>query len=111
VNHHETPILDPRNAVQVFDELLARRPACVPEWIPAKEGPAQALLQIFARYMQAVIDRLNQAPDKNLLAFLDMLGISLIPARAARAPVVFEPLPNAIDGRITAGTRRVQTVS
>jgi hypothetical protein len=63
------------------------------------------LLQIFARYMQVVIDRLNQAPDKNLLAFLDMLGISLIPARAARAPVVFAPLPNAIDGRITAGTR------
>jgi hypothetical protein len=105
VNHHETPILDPRDAVRVFDELLARRPAYVPEWIPAKEGAAQALLQIFARYMQVVIDRLNQAPDKNLLAFLDVLGISLIPARAARAPVVFEPLPNVIDGRISAGTR------
>jgi predicted phage baseplate assembly protein len=105
VKHHETPILDPRDAMRAFDELLARRPAYVPEWIPAKEGTAQALLQIFARYMQAVIDRLNQAPDKNLLAFLDMLGVSLIPARAARAPVVFEPLPNATDARIAAGTR------
>ncbi len=105
MKHKGMPILDPRDAEQVLNELLARRPAYVPELSPAVGGPAQALLQIFARYMEVVIDRLNQAPDKNLLAFLDMLGISLIPAQAARAPVVFEPLPNAGDGRITAHTR------
>jgi hypothetical protein len=55
--------------------------------------------------MQVMIERLNQAPSKNLLAFLDMMGISLIPSKPARAPVVFRPAPSARDGRIEAGTR------
>jgi hypothetical protein len=99
------PTLDRRNAVQVLEELLRRRPAYVPELVPAPGGATSTLLQIFARYMEVVIDRLNQAPDKNLLAFLEMLGINLLPAQAARAPVVFQPLPNADNGRIIARTR------
>ena len=100
-----TPILDTRDAVQVLGELLARRPAYVPEWLPAEHGAARALLQIFARHMQVVIDRFNQAPEKNLLAFLDMLGISLIPAQAARAPVVFQAIANIGDSRVPVRTR------
>ncbi|MGH8555092.1 MAG: hypothetical protein ACREUD_05945, partial [Gammaproteobacteria bacterium] len=100
-----TPVLDPRDAEQVFAELLTRRPAYVPEVNPSEGGAAQALFRIFARYMEVVTARLNQAPDKNLLAFLDMLGISLIPPQAARAPVVFTPLPETGDGRIEARTR------
>jgi hypothetical protein len=101
----DPPILDARGAAEVFAELLARQPAYVPELAPAEKGPGYALLQIFARYMQAVTSRLNQTPDKNLLAFLDTLGVSLIPAQAARAPVVFTPLPESGDGRIEGRTR------
>lgn len=100
-----TPVLDGRDAEQVFGELLTRRPTYVPDLIPSEGGGAQALFRIFARYMEVVTARLNQAPDKNLLAFLDMLGISLIPPKAARAPVVFTPLPDTGDGRIEARTR------
>lgn len=100
-----TPILDPRDAGRVLAELLARRPGYLPGWLPASGQGGWGLLQILARYAEVIIDRLNQAPDKNKLAFLDMLGISLIPAQPARAPVVFEPLPNAGNGRIPAGTR------
>ena len=105
MRQNKTPLLDSRDAAQVFNELLTRAPDFVSELTPAKGGPAQALLQIFARYMEVIIHRLNQAPDKNLLAFLDMLGINLIPPQSARAPVVFEPLPNAGNGRIAARTR------
>ncbi len=105
MRRNKTPLLDPRDAEQVFKELLARGPDYVPELTPAEGGPAQALMQIFARYMEVIIHRLNQTPDKNLLAFLDMLGISLIPPQSARAPVVFKPLPNAGNGRIAARTR------
>ena len=100
-----TPRLDPRNASDLMDELLALRPAWTPELSPAKGEPAYALLQIFARFMQSSIDRLNQAPDKNLLAFLDTFGISLIPPQPARAPVVFTPVPNSADATIPARTR------
>jgi hypothetical protein len=99
------PQLDTRDAAAVFEELLTRRAAYLPEFAPVPAHPSWALLQIFARYAQTVIDRLDRAPDKNLLAFLDLLGISLIPAQAARAPVVFQPVPSASDGRVAAGTR------
>jgi hypothetical protein len=99
------PVLDARGAAELTAALLARQPAYVPELTPAEKGPAHALLQIFARYMQAVTSRLNQTPDKNLLAFLDTLGVSLIPAQAARAPVVFTALPESGDARIESRTR------
>jgi hypothetical protein len=105
VRENQTPVLDARDAAAVLQELLARKSAYVPELRPIPGRPAYALLQIFSRYMQVMIERLNQAPDKNLLAFLDMMGISLIPAKPARAAVVFRPAANARDGRIEAGTR------
>lgn len=100
-----TPVLDSRTSAGIVDELIELRPAWTPELVPLPGDPTWALFQIFGRYAQIVLDRLNQAPDKNLLAFLDMLGISLIPAKPARAPVVFVPVPNAADAIVPAGTR------
>lgn len=88
-------VLDPRDDVQVMAALLRRLPGYVPGWQPQANGNSAALLQIFARYMQVLIERLNAAPDKNQLAFLDLLGISLVQAQAARAPVVFKFQPPA----------------
>lgn len=105
------PIVDNRDAERVFLELMHRGPAYLPAWRPGEGQPGWALLRIFARYMQTVIERLNEAPDKNLLAFLDMLGINLIPAQAARAPVVFKPLPNFGNGQVAARTRLGAQVS
>jgi len=105
VKHGETPVLDARDSAGVFDELRARCPAYVPEWIPVEDGMGQALLRIVARYAEVAIARLNQSPDKNRLAFLDTLGISLIPAQPARAVAVFQPMPLGVDSRIAAGTQ------
>lgn len=107
MKRNATPILDSRDAAKVFAELLARGPAYVPELKPTEGQPAWALYQIFARYMQVLIERLNQAPDKNRLAFLDTLGIELIPAQPARAPVVFRMSEQATDSRLPAKTRLV----
>src|ERR1039457_637991 len=60
--------------------------------------------------MQTTIERLNKAPGKNFLAFLDMMGISLIPPQAARAPVVSKPVPRAANGRVPAGAQLGATV-
>ena len=101
----QTPIFDPRDARQIMALLLERWPAYLPDWVARDKSPAQTLAQIFSRYMEVLIGRLNQAPDKNLLAFLDMLGIELIPARSARAPVVFQASSKNEDGRVEAATR------
>jgi hypothetical protein len=105
VNGTGTPTLDSRSTQDFYAELSAIEPAFVPELIPAAQGTAAALLQIVARFSWIVAQRLNRAPDLDKLAFLDMLGINLIPAQPARAPLVFQPLPLKSNSRIPAGTR------
>lgn len=98
-----TILLDERDTAEILKALLARRFGYTPEWKPEDGG--YALAAIFARYLHAIRQRLNQAPDKNKLAFLDLLGIQLIPAQAARTPVVFRLAENVPDARLPAGTR------
>jgi hypothetical protein len=100
-----TPVLDPRSAADFYAGLTALQPAFTPELTAATSGQNAALLQIIARFSSIVAQRLNQAPDLDKLAFLDMLGVNLIPAHPARAPLVFQPLPMTVDGHIPAGAR------
>ncbi len=100
-----TPVLDPRDAAAFFAQLEQGIPAFTPELVENGSGSTTALLQVLARYLGTVTQRLNQAPGKNFLAFLETLGISLIPPQPARAPLVFTPLPMAPNGTIPAGTR------
>jgi hypothetical protein len=74
--------LDARDVARFVAELLARRPGYVPEWLPSDGGLDAALAQIAAHYWQAIVQRLDQAPEKNKLAFLDTLGVQLIEAWA-----------------------------
>ena len=105
MNPNQTPIVDARNAALVVAELTALQPAYTPELQPAAAGPVWALAQIFGKYVQAVVERLNQAPDKNKLAFLDWMGVNLLPAQAARAPLVFTAIKGTGDGRVPERTR------
>lgn len=97
--------LDARDVARFVAEILARRPGYTPEWTPSESGLDAALAQIAARYWQAIVQRLNQAPEKNKLAFLDTLGVQLIPAQAARTPMVFRLAGNVPDARLPAGTQ------
>lgn len=96
--------LDSRDAPQLAAELLARAPGFLAAWRPAA-GVDQTLPWIVARYVQAIIQRLNQAPEKHKLAFLESCGIQLIPAQPSRAPMVFQLADNAADGRVPSATR------
>ena len=105
MNPNQTPILDSRDAGLVVAELSALQPAYVPELQPNSSGPVWALAQILGKYVQAVVERLNQAPDKNKLAFLDLFGVNLLPAQAARAPLVFKAITGTGNSRVPARTR------
>ncbi|GJG89723.1 hypothetical protein tb265_49040 [Gemmatimonadetes bacterium T265] len=99
------PVLDPRDAAAAAAEVAGRLPAYVPGAHVGASGPAAAATQVFGRFVKALADRVNQAPEKNQLAFYDLLGVGLLPAQAARAPFVFAALPNVGDSRVPAGTR------
>ncbi|HEU4510645.1 MAG TPA: putative baseplate assembly protein [Pyrinomonadaceae bacterium] len=96
-------LLDDRNVDQIATDLLARRLGYVPNWTPKTKGADAAIAQIAARYLYAVVQRLNQSPEKNKLAFFDLLGLSLVPAQAARAPIVFQLAPDAPDSLANKG--------
>lgn len=85
--------------------IMARRSGYVPDWLPKEGAPDSALIQIVSRYIESIYQRLGQAPGKNLLAFLDLLGLQLIPPQSARAPMVFTLAENAADARLPAGSR------
>lgn len=97
-------VLDGRDAEEILEELLARIPGYVPEWKPEDGDAGRALGVIVSTWAQAILQRLNQAPGKQKLAFLDMLGIGLAPARASRAPIVFQLTDGATSGSAKAAT-------
>lgn len=100
-----TPTLDDRQIQAMVADLLARMPGYTPGWTPTQNSPSWAITQIYARYLRALAERVGLAPDKNKLAFLDLLGVNLLPAQAARVPVVFAPIAHIGDGRVPARTQ------
>jgi hypothetical protein len=111
------PELDARDAVQMVSAVLARRPGYFPpgspvRWsrpagLPPERGTDTAFVEILARFLETLLRRLDQAPDKNKLAFLDAAGVELVAAQGARAPVVVRLATGAADARLPAGSRLV----
>lgn len=95
---------DDRSVSDILNEILARHAGYVPEWEPADNTAGNGLAWIAARFLQSIIQRLNQAPDKNRIAFFDLLGFGLAPAQSARAPVVFALADGASDVNAPATT-------
>lgn len=100
----QAPQLDKRTAPDIVRDV--RR--LLPEH-RGQDGPGgfdTALIQVFARFGEIVISRLNKAPDKNFLAFLDLLGVSPLPMQAARVPLTFSLAP-AVTGHamVPSGTQ------
>ena len=84
------PKIDGRDSDAILREARALAPFYTPEWKADDEsGGGAALLKIFARLLEGVIRRLNDAPLKHYVAFLEMIGVKLLPAVAARAPLTF----------------------
>jgi hypothetical protein len=86
-----TPVIDARTRDEVFEAMRLRLPGYVPgEWSPNASAAGAALMRVFARYMELLSGGVNQVPERSRLAFLNMLGVGLLPAQAARVPLVFE---------------------
>jgi hypothetical protein len=83
--------LDDRTFEQLFQELRRRIPVYTPEWTDHNESdPGIALLQLFAWLQEMILWRLNQVPRRNFLKFMELVGIDLNPAAAARAELTFK---------------------
>ncbi len=106
----DAPRIDSRDQQMLVDLVRKLALYYCPEWkdiasIESDEN-ADALIYIFSRMMEIIIQRLNKVPEKNFLAFLDMVGVLLSPPRVARAPLTFNMAKGGKQyGFIQAGTQ------
>ncbi len=86
----ELPNLDDRTFEQIKSELLLRIPRYTPEWTDWNESdPGVTLIELFAWLAESIGYRMNRAPERCLLTFLDVLGVAPEPARAATTDLTF----------------------
>lgn len=100
-----SPSVDERDSTTVLEQFENRRQGYVPAWNPPNRTAGAALGQVFSHLVEAVLQRLNLAPAKNKLAFLDLLGFRLTPAQWARAPIVFKLNDGSLDSTAPKGTQ------
>ncbi len=121
------PLTIPRLALPLHRELVREALARVrfhnPEWTNLNDSdPGVTLIQLFAFIAEAIGYRADLIPDRNRLKFLQLLGIPLRPAAAARGLVAFRNERGPLDatnldselevlaGRIPFRTRFALTV-
>src|SRR4051794_9764336 len=84
------PNLDDRRFQDLVDDakrLVQRR---CPEWTYHNvSDPGVTLIETFAFMTDQLLFRLNQVPDRMYVKFLEMIGLHLLPATPAKAPVTF----------------------
>lgn len=90
----KTPEIDSRNHDKLVCQLRKNLATYAGDWWPdvqsvENDPQAESMVQIFARMIEITNKRLNRVPDKNFLSFMEMLGIDLLPPRAAKTYLQF----------------------
>ena len=93
-----------RQATDIVADYRRRRLGYTPEWSPHDRDPGLAIVQAEAAMLASLWERIDQVPDKHKLAFLDALGVDSLPPAAARAPVMFTPMPLAGSSIVREGS-------
>ncbi len=101
-----SPKLDDREFQDIVDEALSLIPRYAPEWTNHNPSdPGITLLELAAWMTDLILYRLNRVPEKNYVAFLNLLGIKLKAPRAARALMQFTLVEGATRQRVPKGTQ------
>lgn len=88
------PDLDDRRWQDLVDEARALIPRYAPQWTDHNASDIGiTLIELFAHMVEGLIYRLNRVPEKNYIAFLNLLGITRDPMTPARAFLTFRAQP------------------
>lgn len=103
------PKIDNRSAADIVQQLQTLLQVYAPLINSSdrqNQGISTAIINIFARFSEIIIQRLNQVPDKNFLAFLNLLGASRLPPQPARVPLTFYlTAGSVVDAVVPVGTQ------
>lgn len=84
------PNLDDRDFRALVDEARARIPTYTGEWTNFNDSdPGMVLVQLHAWLTETLLYRVNRLPDLAYVNFLNLLGTTPAPARAAQAELTF----------------------
>jgi hypothetical protein len=76
--------------------LKARITGFTPDWTnPAPDDSGVALVKLFGIQMEPLLSRVNRLPDKALVEYLRIAGVTPLPATAAEALLTFTVAPAA----------------
>jgi uncharacterized phage protein gp47/JayE len=92
------------------ERLKEMVPHFTPEWSEPADDPGSALLKIYSFLSRETLDRLNRTPERNMLAFLDLLGIRLVPKTPATAFLRFR-VTQGVPGPIAVPERTLITAA
>lgn len=94
------PNLDDRRFQDLVDEAKRLVQQKCPEWTDHNvSDPGVTLIELFAWMTDQVVYRLNRVPDRHYVKFLELIGVTLYPATAARTQVTFwlsAPQPDVV---------------
>ncbi len=101
-----SPKLDDRKYQDIVDEAISLIPRYAPEWTNHNPAdPGITLLELAAWMTDLLVTRLNQVPEKNYVAFLNLLGIKLHAPRAAKALLQFKLTEGVAMQRVPSGSQ------
>ncbi len=84
------PKITDKDAGAVLKEIEGKAPYYTPEWKCGGEAEfGAALAKIFAHFSDIIIKRLNNAPHRHSISFLELIGASILPPQPAEAPLTF----------------------
>lgn len=100
------PKLDDRAFDDIVAEAVRLIPRYCPEWTNHNPSdPGITLIELAAWMTDIILYRLNRVPEKNYVAFLNLLGIKLRPPQAARALLTFTLAEGAEKQLVAEGTQ------
>jgi hypothetical protein len=90
------PNLDDRTWQELVEEVRGLIPKYAPQW--TDHNPSDlgfTLVELFAYLVEGLAYRLNRVPERNYVAFLNLLGITREPPTAAQTFLTFTAAPTA----------------
>lgn len=109
----KAPDLDDRTSETVFKQTIELAKHYCPEWAvwlkdPDREqikgDPGLVMFRLFSKMTEHLIKQMNRIPEKHRIAFLDFMGIDLLPAKPSRVPLTFYLVKKSSGARIPQGT-------